>query len=238
MRRIFLGLLTGTGAAWFAWRLRGWPPAYWNSTGDEASADDQAVAPPRARLASVPRAEPARSPAEGVQPLPDLEELELAPLPEFSRKAAGARRSRPRGILASAERDSASQSALLTGRLALIADDDADIRTLAAQLLERAGFEVITAADGDEALRLAIDRDPAVCVLDWMMPRRSGLDVLESLRAGAQTRSTPVLLLTARAGNSDIERGLSAGADGYLTKPFTADQLRERVLELVELRAA
>ncbi len=122
--------------------------------------------------------------------------------------------------------------------LALVADDDKDIRTLAARLLERSGFEVVTAVDGDEALQLAIERQPAVCILDWMMPKRSGLDVLESLRSGAQTTGTPVLFLTARAASSDVAQGLKAGADGYLTKPFTADELRQCVEELVEPRAA
>lgn len=122
--------------------------------------------------------------------------------------------------------------------LALVAEDDYDIRMLAAHLLERSGFDVVTAADGDEALRLAVERQPAICVLDWMMPKRSGLDVLEALRAGARTASTPVLLLTARAADSDVTRGLEAGADGYLVKPFAADELCSRVQGLLEPLAA
>lgn len=234
MRRIVLGLLTGAGAAWFAWRLRGWPPAYWRDATRHAEEANDVSAP----SAPTREPEPSRPRLKTVEPLIELDELELDLLPELSGPRRSVEVSRSTGILGAADRDAAGQGGPRVGRLALVADDDADIRTLAAQLLERAGFEVVTAADGDEALRLAIDREPAVCVLDWMMPRRNGLDVLESLRAGAQTRSTPVLLLTARAASSDVERGLSAGADGYLTKPFTADQLRERVLELVDLRAA
>ncbi len=229
MRRILLGALTGAGVAWLAWQLRGWPPAYWKLSAARSSANGKVGgvstvgSAGRVREASsVARLHADRAPARrGARgPLFDVGELELAPLPEFGgRAAAAAGKPRP-------------------GRLALVADDDADTRTLAAQLLEGAGFEVVTAADGDEALRIAIERNPAVCVLDSMMPRRNGLDVLESLRAGEGTRATPVLLLTARAGRKDIERGMSAGADGCLTKPFTPDQLRERVLALVELRAA
>ena len=109
--------------------------------------------------------------------------------------------------------------------LVLCADDDEDILALVALRLERVGYRVARATNGDDALALARELKPDVAVVDVMMPRRSGLDVLRELRAGADTRELPVVLLSARAQDADVERGLAAGANAYLAKPFTARQL-------------
>jgi DNA-binding response OmpR family regulator len=111
----------------------------------------------------------------------------------------------------------------------LIADDDADIRDLVGYRLERAGCDVIRAADGEEALRLARERVPDVCVLDVMMPKRDGLGVTRELRAWMETERVPVVLLTARAADDDVTRGFEAGADDYLRKPFSPQELASRV---------
>ncbi|MBV8080437.1 MAG: response regulator [Actinobacteria bacterium] len=109
--------------------------------------------------------------------------------------------------------------------LVLCADDDEDILALVALRLERVGYRVARATNGDDALALARELKPDVAVVDVMMPRRSGLDVLRELRAGADTRELPVVLLSARAQDADVERGLAAGANAYLAKPFTAREL-------------
>ena len=81
----------------------------------------------------------------------------------------------------------------------LVADDDEDILTLVQLRLSRSGYEVVVARDGEEALRLAQERHPDLAVLDWMMPKASGIEVLRAIRADAGTADIPVVLLTARA---------------------------------------
>jgi DNA-binding response OmpR family regulator len=113
--------------------------------------------------------------------------------------------------------------------LVLCADDDADILALLAIRLERAGFRVAQAVDGEQALSLARELSPDVLVLDVMMPRLSGTEVLRALRADESTAGLPIVLLSARAQEADVERGLDAGADAYLAKPFQAPELIEVV---------
>jgi DNA-binding response OmpR family regulator len=117
--------------------------------------------------------------------------------------------------------------------LVLIADDDPDIRELVGFRLERSGCNVMRAADGEEALRLAEEKTPDICVLDVMMPKLDGLGVTRALRDLAATESVPVLLLTARAGDEDVARGLDAGADDYLRKPFSPQELATRVEQVL-----
>jgi DNA-binding response OmpR family regulator len=111
----------------------------------------------------------------------------------------------------------------------LVADDDEDILTLVQLRLARSGYEVVVARDGEEALRLAQERSPDLAVLDWMMPKATGLEVLRALRAGDATARMPVVLLTARASEDDIQAGLDAGADDYIAKPFSPQELAARV---------
>jgi DNA-binding response OmpR family regulator len=117
--------------------------------------------------------------------------------------------------------------------LVLCADDDEDILALVTLRLTRAGYEVLQATDGAQALELALERLPALAVLDVMMPRRTGLEVLQELRADEATRGIPVILLSARAQEADVEGGLVAGADAYLAKPFRAAELVAKVDELL-----
>ena len=113
--------------------------------------------------------------------------------------------------------------------LVLCADDDRDILALLALRLERAGFRVAQAVDGEQALALARDLLPDVLVLDVMMPRMTGTEVVTALRADPGTAHLRVVLLSARAQEADVERGLGAGADAYLAKPFQAPELIELV---------
>ena len=122
----------------------------------------------------------------------------------------------------------------MSGRpLVLCADDDEDILSLVALRLERAGFDVARAGDGEEAIETARTLRPAVVVLDVMMPKLTGLEVLEALRADEAFADVKVVLLSARVQESDVERGLGAGADAYLAKPFRAGELVAAIEELL-----
>jgi DNA-binding response OmpR family regulator len=109
--------------------------------------------------------------------------------------------------------------------LVLCADDDEDILALVSLCLERAGFQVEKVADGEAAVAAARVLRPAVVVLDVMMPRRTGLEVLAELRADPVLAETKVLLLSARVQEADVTRGVDAGADAYLAKPFRSQDL-------------
>jgi DNA-binding response OmpR family regulator len=113
--------------------------------------------------------------------------------------------------------------------LILVADDDADIRDLVTFKLTQAGHEVHAFDNGEDALTDAFMAVPDVAVLDVMMPKLSGIGVCSALRADGRTARVPVLLLTARAQENDLERGFAAGADDYIVKPFSPRELVMRV---------
>ena len=127
-------------------------------------------------------------------------------------------------------------SATPRNTLVLVADDDADILDLVALRLESAGYDVVTAADGEAALRLARGHHPDLAVLDVMMPRLTGHEVTKALRADVATREMPVILLTARVQDCDARDGFEAGATDYVRKPFDSRDLRDRVAKLLEAR--
>jgi len=114
----------------------------------------------------------------------------------------------------------------------LVADDDDDILLLVTTRLRRDGFTVIQARDGDEALDLALEHRPDIAVLDIGMPGLDGLEVVRAIRADEATKGMRVLLLTAKAQESDVRRGFEAGADAYVKKPFSPAELSTRVQEL------
>ena len=111
----------------------------------------------------------------------------------------------------------------------LVVDDEPHLLRLVQFRLEREGYDVVTAADGQTALESVYDCRPDLCLLDVVMPRRSGLEVLQELRTDERSAELKVIMLTARATDADIEKGMQMGADDYLTKPFTAADLRSRV---------
>jgi two-component system phosphate regulon response regulator PhoB len=115
----------------------------------------------------------------------------------------------------------------------LVVDDEADITALVAYHLAKAGYRVSTAANGGDALRAAREERPDVVVLDVMLPGVAGLDVLAELRARPETRDVGVILLTAKRDEPDRIKGLSLGADDYLTKPFSPPELVLRVQALL-----
>jgi two-component system phosphate regulon response regulator PhoB len=113
----------------------------------------------------------------------------------------------------------------------LVADDDPDIRELLAFRLHVAGFAVHTADDGEAALAAAQEVQPDLVLLDWMMPRFSGLEVCRELRSRSELAGLPVIMLSAKAHRSDLELGLAAGVDDYITKPFSPREALRRVYE-------
>jgi two-component system alkaline phosphatase synthesis response regulator PhoP len=114
-------------------------------------------------------------------------------------------------------------------RTILVVDDEPGIAQIARDYLERAGFRVVVAGTGDDALRLARSEMPALIVLDLMLPGVDGLDVTRALRQDAATRATPIIMLTARVDEMDRLVGLEIGADDYITKPFSPRELVARV---------
>ncbi len=111
----------------------------------------------------------------------------------------------------------------------LVVDDDPDVCDLITFKLRKSGYEVRRATDGDEALQAVAQRLPDLVLLDIMMPGPSGLEVLERWRGQPGTATLPVILLTARAQESDVEIGFALGADDYILKPFSPRELARRV---------
>jgi two-component system phosphate regulon response regulator PhoB len=115
-----------------------------------------------------------------------------------------------------------------TPRILVIEDDDA-IATLIQYNLEKEGYDVAIAGDGEEGLVQTDERLPDLIVLDWMLPKVSGIEVCRRLRGRPETRNVPIIMLTARGEETDRVRGLDVGADDYLTKPFSVPELNARI---------
>jgi DNA-binding response OmpR family regulator len=115
----------------------------------------------------------------------------------------------------------------------LVADDDRDILELVSFRLGLDGHETILAGDGAEALEKAEHLVPDLCILDVLMPKLSGFEVLAGLRASEKTAHVPVIMLTASVQDRDVSRGFETGADDYVHKPFDPRELRARVQALL-----
>jgi len=111
----------------------------------------------------------------------------------------------------------------------LVVEDEAALADLLKYNLEKEGYRVSVAADGEEALMAANESAPDLVVLDWMLPKAPGIEVCRRLRARQETRNTPIVMLTARIEESDRIRGLDIGADDYITKPFSMSELLARL---------
>jgi DNA-binding response OmpR family regulator len=118
----------------------------------------------------------------------------------------------------------------------LIVDDEPSIRALVHSSIESPYYQVIEACDGEEAWTLIKERKPALVLLDIRMPHRSGFEVLSAIRADPELRGTQVMMLTSSSEQKDIDAGIIAGADFYLTKPFSPADLLERVSEAIGRR--
>jgi DNA-binding response OmpR family regulator len=115
----------------------------------------------------------------------------------------------------------------------LIAEDDDEIRALIMFKLTTAGFEVSGVGDGDSAVLMAESIAPDLVILDWMMPRMNGIDACLALRKNPSFSALPIILLTAKGQEADVERGFAAGADDYIVKPFSPRELTRRIEALL-----
>jgi len=111
----------------------------------------------------------------------------------------------------------------------LVMEDEDALATLLQYNLEKEGYDVVIAADGEEGLVQVDERQPDLVLLDWMLPKVSGIEVCRRLRGRAETRNLPIIMLTARGEETDRVRGLDTGADDYLTKPFSMVELIARI---------
>lgn len=114
----------------------------------------------------------------------------------------------------------------------LIVEDEPDVLLLLENRMRGAGHEVESVTDGEQALEAVAAREPAVIILDWMMPKLDGIAVLERLRSTDSGRRMKVLMLTAKSQQHDIDRAYAAGADDYIVKPFSSRDLIDRVAAL------
>ena len=115
----------------------------------------------------------------------------------------------------------------------LIADDEPNIVISLEYLMKRAGYEVHIARDGQEAIDAIRRERPRLVLLDVMMPKKSGHDVCQELRADDALKDTLVLMLTAKGRDTDVDKGLGVGADAYMTKPFSTKELAAKVAEML-----
>jgi DNA-binding response OmpR family regulator len=115
----------------------------------------------------------------------------------------------------------------------LIADDEPNIVVSLEYLMKRAGYEVSVARDGQEAIDAIRRERPRLVLLDVMMPKKSGHDVCQELRADDALKDTLVLMLTAKGRDTDVDKGLGVGADAYMTKPFSTKELAAKVAEML-----
>jgi two-component system phosphate regulon response regulator PhoB len=111
----------------------------------------------------------------------------------------------------------------------LVVEDEDALATLLQYNLEKEGYDVTVAGDGEEALILVDERLPDLVVLDWMLPKVSGIEVCRRLRSRPETRNVPIIILTARGEETDRIRGLDTGADDYVVKPFSMTELTARI---------
>jgi two-component system, OmpR family, alkaline phosphatase synthesis response regulator PhoP len=119
------------------------------------------------------------------------------------------------------------------GTKVLIADDEPNIVVSLSFMMKREGYEVLIARDGAEALAMIRAEKPRLVLLDAMMPGLTGFDVCEAVRADPEVRETRILMLTAKGRESDVARGLGAGADAYITKPFSTRDLAAKVRDML-----
>lgn len=119
----------------------------------------------------------------------------------------------------------------------ILAEDDPDIQLVARLALKRVGFTVRVASNGAEAVAMVREQPPDVILLDWMMPEMDGLQACSLLKADPATAHIPIIFLTAKTQDAEIQRGMSLGAAGYVTKPFDALTLGDQVRAIIAAQA-
>jgi DNA-binding response OmpR family regulator len=116
----------------------------------------------------------------------------------------------------------------------LIADDEPNILISLEYLMKREGYAVSVARDGEEAMAAVLRERPALVLLDVMMPKKSGFEVCQELRANDAVKDTLILMLTAKGRDTDVAKGLGVGANAYMTKPFSTRELVQKVRQMLE----
>ncbi len=116
----------------------------------------------------------------------------------------------------------------------LIADDEPNILISLEYLMKREGYAVSVARDGEEAMAAVLRERPALVLLDVMMPKKSGFEVCQALRANDAVKDTLILMLTAKGRETDVAKGLGVGANAYMTKPFSTRELVQKVRQMLE----
>lgn len=118
-------------------------------------------------------------------------------------------------------------------RKILVADDEPNIVISLEYLMKREGYTVLVARDGQEALDTIARDKPDLVLLDVMMPKKSGFEVCQAVRANEELQTTKILMLTAKGRDTDVAKGLALGADAYMTKPFSTRELVQKVAEML-----
>lgn len=119
-------------------------------------------------------------------------------------------------------------------RSILVVDDEPNILISLEYLMKREGYAVSVARDGEEAIAAILRDRPALVLLDVMMPRKSGFEVCQEVRANDAVKDTLILMLTAKGRETDVAKGLGSGADAYMTKPFSTKELVQKVRQMLE----
>lgn len=115
----------------------------------------------------------------------------------------------------------------------MIVEDEVGLVTVLKYNLEKQGYDTVTAMDGKEVMAMALDEKPDLILLDWMLPNIAGIDLCREIRKSYELRNIPIIMLTARAEEADKVRGLSYGADDYMTKPYSIPELMARIVALL-----
>ncbi|MGB4361190.1 MAG: response regulator [Rhodoferax sp.] len=115
----------------------------------------------------------------------------------------------------------------------LVADDEPNIVISLEYLLKREGYNVVIARDGQEAVDAIVREQPDLVLLDVMMPKKTGFEVCQEIRAIESVQGTKILMLTAKGRDTDVAKGLALGADAYMTKPFATRELVQKVAEML-----
>ncbi|MES2978633.1 MAG: response regulator [Pseudomonadota bacterium] len=125
----------------------------------------------------------------------------------------------------------------MTQKTVLVADDEPNIVISLEFLLQREGYRVLVARDGQEAMDIMAGELPDLLLLDNMMPRKSGFEVCQEMRADPRLQGVKILMLSAKGRETDIVKGLALGADAYMTKPFSVRELADKIARMLQARA-
>ena len=184
-----------------------------------------------------PSRAPAHEPVTDPQPNPDSDPHAATPVKHSTKRIPNSRATAVGDRIFAGIADPAPDVAVNpTGALILIADDEPNILISLEYLMKREGYRVSIARDGKQALEAILSERPALVLLDVMMPKKSGFEVCQEVRANDSVRDTLILMLTAKGRDTDLAKGLGSGADAYMTKPFSTKELVVKVRAMLDAR--